>query len=120
MGLIRDSQGNYKCKGDITEQDILSTAETLLRVLDCQKLFIGTLDGASVHCREVIRAALDINAGAAILAHNHPSGVAEPSAADRALTSELVNALKIVGVRVLDHLVVTAGPVTSLAARGLM
>ena len=84
MGLIRDSQGNYKCKGDITEQDILSTAETLLRVLDCQKLFIGTLDGASVHCREVIRAALDINAGAAILAHNHPSGVAEPSAADRA------------------------------------
>ena len=66
------------------------------------------------------QAALDINAAAAILAHNHPSGVAEPSASDRTLTVELMNALKIVGVRVLDHLIVTAGPVTSLAARGLM
>lgn len=90
------------------------------RILDCQQLFTGTIDGASVYPREVVRAALTINASAAILAHNHPSGVAEPSAADRAITRELIEALKLVGVRVLDHLVVSAGEVVSMAARGLM
>lgn len=90
------------------------------RILDCQKLFIGTVDGASVYPREVVRAALNVNACAAILAHNHPSGVAEPSTADRAITQELIEALKLVGVRVLDHLVVSAGEVVSMAARGLM
>ena len=90
------------------------------RILDCQKLFTGTIDGASVHPREVVRAALNCNACAAILAHNHPSGVAEPSAADRAITSELRDALQLVGVRILDHIVVSAGECVSMAARGLM
>lgn len=90
------------------------------RILDCQKLFTGTIDGASVYPREVVRAALSFNASAAILAHNHPSGVAEPSAADRAITQELMSALKLVGVRVLDHVVVSAGEGVSMAARGLM
>lgn len=90
------------------------------RILDCQRLFLGTVDGASVYPREVVRAALIINASAAILAHNHPSGVAEPSRADRVITQELIEALRLVGVRVLDHLVVTAGEVISMAARGLM
>jgi DNA repair protein RadC len=90
------------------------------RLLGIEKLFTGTIDGASVYPREVVRAALSINASAAILAHNHPSGVAEPSSADRAITRELIEALKLVGVRVLDHLVVSAGSVTSMAARGLM
>jgi DNA repair protein RadC len=90
------------------------------RILDCQKLFIGTIDGASVYPREVVRAALHINACAAILAHNHPSGVAEPSAADRAITRELIEALKLVGVRVLDHIVVAAGDTVSMTGRGLM
>lgn len=90
------------------------------RILDCQKLFAGTIDGASVYPREVVRAALTINACAAILAHNHPSGVAEPSAADRAITRELIEALKLVGVRVLDHIVVGAGDTVSMAGRGLM
>lgn len=90
------------------------------RILDCQRLFLGTVDGANVYPREVVRAALIINASAAILAHNHPSGVAEPSRADRAITQELIEALRLVGVRVLDHLVVTAGEVISMAARGLM
>jgi DNA repair protein RadC len=90
------------------------------RILDCQKLFTGTIDGASIHPREVARAALNINAAAAILAHNHPSGVPEPSAADRAITAELSGSLKLLGVRVLDHLVVSAGEVVSMAARGLM
>jgi len=89
------------------------------RVLERQRLFIGTIDGASVYPREVVRAALEVNASAAILAHNHPSGVAEPSAADRAITRELRDALSLVGVRVLDHLVVGA-ECTSMASRGLL
>lgn len=88
-------------------------------ILDCQRLFIGTVDGASVHPREVVRAALGINASAAIFAHNHPSGVAEPSAADRAITRELCEAMRLVGVRVLDHLVIGAECV-SMASRGLL
>jgi DNA repair protein RadC len=90
------------------------------RVLAFEELFRGTLDGASVHPREVVRASLKHNAAAVILAHNHPSGVAEPSAADRNITHQLRDALQLVGVRVLDHLVVGAGEPTSMAARGLL
>jgi len=89
------------------------------RIIDCQKLFTGTIDGASIYPREVVRAALSVNACAAILAHNHPSGVAEPSAADRAITDELRDALRLIGVRILDHIVVGAECV-SMAGRGLM
>lgn len=90
------------------------------RVLAFEELFRGTLDGATVHPREVVRAAIQHNAAAVILAHNHPSGVAEPSAADRAITRELRDALALVGVRVLDHLVVGHGEPTSMAARGMI
>lgn len=76
------------------------------RVLDCQCLAVGTVDSAGIYPREVVRAALDVNASAAILAHNHPSGGSEPSAADRKITDELRDALKLIGVRVLDHIVV--------------
>jgi DNA repair protein RadC len=89
------------------------------RIPDCQKLFTGTVDGASIYPREVVRAALSVNACAAILAHNHPSGVAEPSAADRAITNELREALRLIGVRVLDHIVVGSECV-SMADRGLI
>jgi DNA repair protein RadC len=67
-----------------------------------------------------VRSALEHNAAACIFSHNHPSGVAEPSAADRAITKELIEALRYVGVRVLDHLVVGEGEPVSMAARGLM
>lgn len=90
------------------------------RVLGFEQLFRGTLDGASVHPREVVREALRYNAAAVILAHNHPSGVAEPSAADRNITRQLRDALQLIGVRVLDHLVVGSGEPTSMAARGLI
>jgi len=89
------------------------------RILECQKLFTGTVDGASIYPREVVRAALSVNASAAIFAHNHPSGIAEPSAADRAITNELRDALRLIGVRILDHIVVGAECV-SMAGRGLM
>lgn len=91
--------------------------DTRHRVLAFEELFQGTLDGASVHPREVVRACLKHNAAAVILAHNHPSGEPEPSAADRSITAELKQALALIGVRVLDHLVIGA-TVVSLAARG--
>ena len=90
------------------------------RVLAFEELFRGTVDSASVHVREVVRACLARNASAVILAHNHPSGVAEPSMADRTLTHELRDALRLIGVRVLDHLVVGSGEPVSMAARGLL
>ena len=90
------------------------------RVLAFEELFRGTVDGASVHPREVVRACLQHNASAVIFAHNHPSGVAEPSAADRAITHDLRDALQLVGVRVLDHLVIGSGEPVSMAARGLL
>ena len=90
------------------------------RLIDMQELFRGSLAQTSVYPREVLRQALGLNAGAAILAHNHPSGIAEPSRADEALTQSLVGALRLIEVRVLDHLVVGAGSVVSFAERGLM
>ncbi len=89
------------------------------RIIDCQKLFSGTIDGASIYPREVVRAALSVNASAAIFAHNHPSGIAEPSAADRTITNELRDALRLIGVRILDHIVV-GDECVSMANRGLM
>lgn len=89
------------------------------RVIACEEMFRGTIDGASVHPREVVRRALAHNAAALILAHNHPSGVAEPSQADIAITRRLVDALALVDVRVLDHFVVGDGEPLSLAERGL-
>lgn len=89
------------------------------RLIQYQELFYGTIDGASVHPREVVRQALLHNAAALICAHNHPSGVAEPSQADRAITLKLRDALALVDVRLLDHFVV-GDEVTSLAEQGLL
>lgn len=94
--------------------------DTKHRVIRFEELFRGTIDGASVHPREVVRCALKHNAAAVIVAHNHPSGVAEPSAADNALTRRLKEALEIVDIRLLDHLVVGDGEVASFAERGLL
>lgn len=88
------------------------------RVIAFEELFRGTIDGATVHPREVVRAALKHNAAALIFSHNHPSGVAEPSDADRRLTRRLADALALVDIRVLDHFVVGDGEVASFAERG--
>lgn len=90
------------------------------RVLGYEELFQGTLDGAEVHPREVVKAALRHNAAAAIFAHNHPSGNPEPSAADRVLTTRLKEALALVDVRVLDHFIIGDGAPVSMSARGLV
>ena len=88
------------------------------RVLQFEEMFRGTINGASVHPREVVKRVLALNAAAVILAHNHPSGVAEPSQADRQLTQRLQEALALVDVRVLDHFVVGDGEAVSFAERG--
>jgi len=90
------------------------------RVIAFEEMFRGTIDGATVHPREVVKQALRLNAAAVILAHNHPSGVAEPSRADEAITRRLRDALALVDVRVLDHLIVGGCEITSLAERGLL
>ena len=90
------------------------------RLIAVEELFLGTVDGASVHPREVVKRALKLNAAAVILAHNHPSGVAEPSQADELITARLRDALALVDIRVLDHLVVGGTTVTSFVGRGLI
>jgi DNA repair protein RadC len=90
------------------------------RVISFDEVFRGTIDGASVHPRDIVKLALSRNAAAVILAHNHPSGVAEPSQADELITSRLREALALVDIRVLDHIVVGDGACVSFAERGLI
>jgi DNA repair protein RadC len=89
-------------------------------LLAFEELFSGTIDGASVYPREVVKRCLQHNAAAVIFAHNHPSGIAEPSQADIAITQRLKEALALVEIRVLDHFVVGTNSVISLAERGLL
>lgn len=90
------------------------------RLIAAEEMFRGTLTQTSVYPREVVKRALEHNAASVLLAHNHPSGVAEPSAADRFLTDNLKSALQLVDVRVLDHFVVAGRHVLSFAERGLL
>ena len=90
------------------------------RLLRLEEMFRGTLTQTSVYPREVVKRALELGAASVILAHNHPSGAAEPSRADEFLTQTLKSALALVDVRVLDHLVVGRGAVVSFAERGLL
>lgn len=93
--------------------------DTRHQVIDYRELFSGTLNGATVHPREVVRSVIEHNASAVILAHNHPSGVAEPSQADASLTRRLRDALELIDVRVLDHIVIGDGEFVSMSDRGL-
>ena len=89
-------------------------------MIGCDELFRGTLAQTSVYPREVVKAALAHNAAAVISAHNHPSGIAEPSRADELLTQSLKQALALVDIRSLDHFVVAGSALVSFAERGLM
>ena len=92
--------------------------DTRHRLIRYEELFRGTVDGAAVYPREVLKRALHHNAAAVIFGHNHPSGVSEPSEADRGITLKLGRALALVDIRLLDHLVVTRDGHVSLAERG--
>jgi DNA repair protein RadC len=90
------------------------------RLIEFVELFRGTIDGASVHPREVIRECIRVNAAAVIFTHNHPSGVEDPSQSDLRITQRLKDALAFIDVRVLDHIIIGEGDGTSLAERGLL
>jgi len=92
--------------------------DTRHRLIQYEELFFGTIDGASVHPREVVKQALANHAAAVIIAHNHPSGVAEPSRSDLAITERLIEALQLVEIRVLDHFIIGDGEPWSFAEHG--
>ena len=94
--------------------------DTRHRLIDYVEMFRGTIDAAEVHPREVVKQALRLNAAAVIVSHNHPSGNSEPSAADKAMTSQLRQALALVDIRTLDHVIVAGTRTTSFAERGLL
>ena len=94
--------------------------DTRHRLIEYVELFQGTIDGAEVHPREVVRRALRLNAAAVIVAHSHPSGAVDPSAADRAVTARLKQALALVDVRILDHVIVGGTKTLSMASQGLV
>ncbi|MEF1170828.1 RadC family protein [Vibrio sinaloensis] len=108
-GLLRDKQ---------REEFYVLYLDNQHRVIVGESLFQGTIDAASVYPREVVKRALEHNAAALILAHNHPSGVAEPSQSDRRITCRISDALALVDVRILDHFVVGDGEIVSFAERG--
>ena len=94
--------------------------DTQHRLIEYAEMFHGTIDSTSVYPREVVKAAIRHNAATVVVSHNHPSGNPEPSAADRAMTSQLRQALALVDVRTLDHIIVAGGTTTSFAERGLI
>ena len=129
---VRDGSASVTCEKDAKallmgrladeEREVFCCLflDTRHRVIAFERLFFGSVDRATVHPREVLKAALKCNAGAVILAHNHPSGKAEPSAADVELTRRLTDLLGELDVRVLDHVVVAPGHTVSMAARGMV
>lgn len=102
------------------EREVFAAAflDTRHRLIEYLEMFQGTIDGAEVHPREVVRQALRCNAAAVIVSHNHPSGIADPSAADRAVTARLKQALALVDVRLLDHIIVAGSTSLAMADRG--
>lgn len=109
-----------KLAGLEREVFVAAFLDTRHRLIEYVELFQGTIDGAEVHPREVVRQALRCNAAAVIVAHNHPSGTTDPSAADRAVTARLKQALGLVDVRLLDHFVVGSSNACSMAGMALV
>lgn len=90
------------------------------RLISFEKLFRGTVNSSYVHIRVIARKALELNAAAVILTHNHPSGIAEPSSADQQITTRIKDALEVFDIKVLDHFIVSSGDTCSFANRGMM
>lgn len=109
----------YKLAGNQREVFAMLLLDCRHRLIEYRELFHGTIDSASVHPREVVRAVLEVNASSVILAHNHPSGDTEPSVADTRITKTIVDALALIDVRVLDHIIVGEKAV-SFAEMGLL
>ncbi|AVP99398.1 hypothetical protein C7S18_20465 [Ahniella affigens] len=112
----------FRCLLAHRDREVFACAflDTRLRLIEVEELFTGTLSQTEVHPREIVKRVLSHNAHAVILAHNHPSGSQEPSRADLLLTEKIVEALRLIDVRVLDHLIVAGDHTCSLAAKGMM
>lgn len=109
----------YKLAGNTREVFALLLLDSSHQVIEFKEMFYGTIDAASVYPREIVRAVLEANAAAVILAHNHPSGNAEPSSADKRVTKQLVDALALIDVKVIDHIIVGRENL-SFAEKGLL
>lgn len=122
MGSPETTKKYLSCKLAGLEREVFGCLflDSQRRVIESRELFSGTIDGASVYPREVVKACLEANAAAVILYHNHPSGVPEPSQADRAITRRLVDALALIDVQVLDHIVIGGTKSVSFSERGLL
>jgi DNA repair protein RadC len=118
-GVVRDYL-RLSLSGKEHEVFVVVLLDAQSRVLSCEEMFRGTLTETSVYPREIVKAALAANAAAVIFAHNHPSGVSEPSRADELLTRQLKAALALVDVKVLDHFVIAGDEFVSFAERGLL
>ncbi|MCY4499248.1 MAG: DNA repair protein RadC [Rhodospirillaceae bacterium] len=118
----QDAADFVRAKIGLSEREVFAAAflDTRHRLLKFEPLFFGSIDRASIFPREIVKRALELNAAAILFAHNHPSGVAEPSVSDIELTERLVSVFKELDIRVLDHLVVGGDQVISMAERGLI
>lgn len=110
-----------KCKLGAYEKEVFSVMfmNNQHALIEYNEMFFGTIDAAAVYPREIVKLALKLNAAAVVLAHNHPSGLSEASLADKQITERIVNALKLIDIKVLDHIIVTKTPV-SFAETGLL
>ena len=119
MSQIRGS-GQLRIADRDREVFLVYFLNTQHALIAAEEMFWGTIDGAAVYPREVAKTALQHNAAAVIFAHNHPSGIVEPSSADRHITNRLVESLRLLDIRVLDHIIVSHKDTMSFAERGLL
>ena len=117
-----DTKNHLRLKLGGNEREVFAVLYLSNRnqLISYEELFFGTIDGATVHVREIVKLGLSLNAASIICAHNHPSGVCEPSHADEMITKRIKEACALVEIRVLDHLIVSGTDAVSLAERGLI
>lgn len=122
MSSPRDTVSYCRLRFGALEHEVFAVLhlDNRHRLIECQEIFRGTIDGASVYPREVLKDVLARNSASVVLVHNHPSGVCEPSRADEQITKRLQDALALVDVRVLDHIIATHNGHCSFAERGLL
>jgi DNA repair protein RadC len=122
LSASEDSKNYFRLRLAPHEREVFCVAfiTSQNQIIACEDLFQGTLDGSSVYPREVVKRALHHNAAACVFAHNHPSGLTTPSPSDERITQRLTEALALVDVRVLDHIVVSHAGATSFAEQGLL
>lgn len=117
-----DTKNYLRLKIGNKEREIFSVLYLSNRhqLISYEELFMGTIDGTSIHVREIVKLGLVLNAAAIVCAHNHPSGICEPSKADESITQRIKEACGLMDIRLLDHLIVSATDSVSLAERGLI